>query len=1356
MGIEFINSEIAGLFAYLFSNRDFYSLVENNHDTKFFECMKKLQQEIVKGSISNVHEMNKFIQNALPDRSDKTSEFSKKSIQMMSDYSNFYKQNHEIIEKFYKAVNYVQYDSQKGYVNELNTLYNIFDVSHDVKCYGVLAPVPQKTTDGQAFDNSFIVYYDTAKNDKDKYIDDSLLLERKVSTPLHEATHILFGHSRIKQSLLDENGAGAKHLLAVLDKYFKKHPEAMISNKHTIKTNSIRAIDEAFAASSGAILGKKYGITSEKFYYGFEGANSVAQSLFPVFIEYMNNNKKIDDNFYKSVADTFAKQEHLNSYKTFEEIISSISDKEMMTPYQARSREELNKDNLQLISPEQQRFYLAFYARATYEHVGFEGFAPENQEKFKAQIEQLYANINQDRPQGEFLNELALKTAKYIEDRHFAIGIGNKTFHGGEKVEPRSVGSNFFYNKNKPADYQSLGQGWSEEFGEKFPTWEIGTLKQGEEDILVVSIPNLGGKNDYESWQDFIETFDNVYLPNKEKWDKGRVILDVRGNRGGEDKPIDHIAKRLYGNMLNTYKRCEIKDTALSNYFLHQHGAYKPQNYERQGIKAEDLVVRSNFSGENKTLFDETSTYYPFNEQTGYQGRIDILLDRDVASSAESAYTSFYHHKNIRYIGENTSGMQQYTQGTFPSPWGGRMRVGVTKLTYWDKEGENIEVKGHKPDINCSRQDAFDVALTLGVDEGRTIGFREKNEKVSENQVYAEYNPKSPTDTRKAYYAKYLDPAITEIEENNKILADCMNIVKSNNLGRSILVGANYKEMVGKDVFAEADRKCKEASKKYLNSQSNVEIKDEDLSFAVERIFVGGAGRVDGGHCGFISATKGDKNPQNAHGEIYINENFVRNVVSNLGEQDGCIYLSNVVVHEFLHANQRKHMINEVQDSRSGLLAPRNQQKHAITYDDIQKDKEGFVRNILTEAASMTAGLTVCMQLCEHAGDKSKIIDFALKDVGKIGNVSTQSVEQLGKILNKAPQNKEEQQQLSLDMFKSLVKGEMDFLREKCAKTSLDINLSDYGKLIDTVHHDDLFGAKDELKKTIAEIDMANNVRGVCHDIYHKNIDGLLSKEDASSLENMFMQTTGAYNYFEPQEISNPINQGRNVEKLQNIIRNLCKGKYPANQQIKEFLQEKGHIKENNGQIEFSPSFILQTPDNGLTGGHTKSDKDGNILIVINQQLAERSDNSLAVVMGHEICHQMINDKLQRNGTSAEVEALCDIVGLVAAKGSGYNIRNKIAEDEKDFSQVAGHMEKIINTLYMPKKLKQIAEFIDDKIPITNNNRHKNIVTEKLHSVREKLELRGISSTTKAPYKPQTIEINPDTLRLYQSRKQNN
>lgn len=452
---------------------------------------------------------------------------------------------------------------------------------------------------------------------------------------------------------------------------------------------------------------------------------------------------------------------------SFEQIISTISDDEMMAPYQYRNKSELNEDNMLPISPEKQRFYLAFYAKAAYEHVGFNSFSKENQKKFKTQIEQIYASITQNRTQGDFLNELATRTAKYIEDRHFEIGVGNQSFHGGGKIEPRSVGNNFFYNKNKPVSYQLLGQGWSEEFGEKFPTWEIGTMKHGDEDILIISIPNLGGKNDYESWKNFIETFDKVYFENKKKWEDGRIILDVRGNRGGEDKPIDHVAKRLYGNLLNTYKRCEIKDTALSNYFLHQHGAYKPQNYELSGLKAENLVERHNFSGQNKTIFDETKVYYPFNEHEGYKGRIDILLDRDVGSSAESAYTSFYHHPNIRYIGENTAGMQQYTQGTFPTPWGGCMRVGVTKLTYWDKDGENIEVKGHRPDINCSEQDAFEIALSLSIDVGRVIGFREKNEKPSSNHTYSEYDPKATTDSRKAYYAKYIDPAIERIEKQN-------------------------------------------------------------------------------------------------------------------------------------------------------------------------------------------------------------------------------------------------------------------------------------------------------------------------------------------------------------------------------------------------------------------------------------------------------------------------------------------------------------------------------------------------------------------------------------------------------------
>ena len=49
------------------------------------------------------------------------------------------------------------------------------------------------------------------------------------------------------------------------------------------------------------------------------------------------------------------------------------------------------------------------------------------------------------------------------------------------------------------------------------------------------------------------------------------------------------------------------------------------------------------------------------------------------------------------------------------------------------------------------------------------MGFREKNEPVKGREVFTAYDPKAAADPRKAYYAKYLEPALARIEEENKI-----------------------------------------------------------------------------------------------------------------------------------------------------------------------------------------------------------------------------------------------------------------------------------------------------------------------------------------------------------------------------------------------------------------------------------------------------------------------------------------------------------------------------------------------------------------------------------------------------------
>lgn len=456
---------------------------------------------------------------------------------------------------------------------------------------------------------------------------------------------------------------------------------------------------------------------------------------------------------------------------TFDEILHSIPEQELLS-YVVRADWGTDRKafDSHLMTPDEQKLNLVFYAKAAREHVGWDGFSEENRRAFEENIVALYDGISGLQRQDEFMTNLFNRTGQYIEDRHFALYTGKNGLSGGGEKEERSVGRNLAKHENKPQGYECLGKETATDWnGNSFVLWEIGTMKSPTgEDVLVVSLPNFADKgNNYEDWAGFIEKFDEVYLEQKEKWEAGRIVLDVRNNRGGEDKPIDHMAKRLYGNMINTYKRCEIRDTPFTNAMLHTHGMYSDSALAASGITREGLVDRKCFSGKNQTIFDETAVYYPFNPEQGYKGRIDILIDRDVGSAAESAYTSFYHHPNVRYVGENTAGMQQFTQGTFNMPCGYMLRSGVTKLTYWDKTGENIEVKGHRPDVNCSGEDAFIHVMRIGRDDGRVMGFREMNEPANGERRVVEYNPHATSDTRKAYYASAMEPALRQVEANN-------------------------------------------------------------------------------------------------------------------------------------------------------------------------------------------------------------------------------------------------------------------------------------------------------------------------------------------------------------------------------------------------------------------------------------------------------------------------------------------------------------------------------------------------------------------------------------------------------------
>ena len=410
---------------------------------------------------------------------------------------------------------------------------------------------------------------------------------------------------------------------------------------------------------------------------------------------------------------------------------------------------------LKKLTEDEQRKNIAVYAKLITEHVGFEGFGEDNIAGFKHAIETLYNGVSGMISEEEFGKKLK-QCQRFILDNHcILVTPTHSTSHSQQKASQH-------IEEQRTPDLEHTVL-YKESNGTE-DVCEIGEINQNGEHILFVKFHSFGGRDgSYEAWEDFIRKFDEIYGENGSDWD--RIILDVRGNGGGEDKPINHIAQRTYGNHVNSYKRCEIRDTELSDFIYKRHGIFT--RFLPEGL---DVVSRQNFSNKTKPMFDETSKFYTFNEEQGYHGSIDILTDRGVGSAAESAYTLFYHHPRIRYIGENTRGMQQYQQGWANLPCGYGLRLGVTKLTYWDKEGENIECIGHKPDIHCSSANALNEALTNSLPAFQ----HELNEVVSSDAKTPApnginpYNPKE-SEKRKSYSALYVEPELERIEFENII-----------------------------------------------------------------------------------------------------------------------------------------------------------------------------------------------------------------------------------------------------------------------------------------------------------------------------------------------------------------------------------------------------------------------------------------------------------------------------------------------------------------------------------------------------------------------------------------------------------
>jgi hypothetical protein len=237
--------------------------------------------------------------------------------------------------------------------------------------------------------------------------------------------------------------------------------------------------------------------------------------------------------------------------------------------------------------------------------------------------------------------------------------------------------------------------------------WEINDLQLSHGDsVPVISIHWLPSSDDLE-WKGFKETVQNRIKTAR------ALVIDLRGNPGGDDGIGAWLARTLYGaTPPPAYSRIIDRQTpeALALFINSMHlmelgyirdGKTVPadlQEYQKKYRANLELALKGNLPEERiQSLNSEAAE--PFDSKKGFDHPIYVLADRLTGSSAESSLAMLRTHPRAKVIGENTAGAIHFgNQGE-----AALQESGITFLmgTHFveDIHQAYYEVVGYPPDI---------------------------------------------------------------------------------------------------------------------------------------------------------------------------------------------------------------------------------------------------------------------------------------------------------------------------------------------------------------------------------------------------------------------------------------------------------------------------------------------------------------------------------------------------------------------------------------------------------------------------------------------------------------------------------
>lgn len=353
----------------------------------------------------------------------------------------------------------------------------------------------------------------------------------------------------------------------------------------------------------------------------------------------------------------------IQSISEMEKIL--LDDTDVQDIHAIKSNEAVEQNLTKKISAEQVRKDISVIARTLIK--GYCGW-PFHKELLKhttlTGLLNIYNNASEVSVENFF--ELLKPIIKKIPDNHIRLILG-------ENIAKTSLS-----HKNK-------------DVGKNLATWGDRLKIEKRDDIVILAIRTLSDwkEEDYEK----LKKLEKIIIGSK------CLIVDLRHNGGGNSRPIEYLADFLYGAETRGAIRTYIRTTPEAKIIQ----SINPNQGWEKLDKTKDPTIWADYIGIPYPKFSS--------EKPGYEKPIYILTDGYTGSSAEIFILRMNKHPYVKYVGDNSAGMEVYGYMGHVIIPNSQIKFAIGNV-YRELEIKDFELKGYPPDILCNDgEDALDMAI---------------------------------------------------------------------------------------------------------------------------------------------------------------------------------------------------------------------------------------------------------------------------------------------------------------------------------------------------------------------------------------------------------------------------------------------------------------------------------------------------------------------------------------------------------------------------------------------------------------------------------------------------------------------